>query len=586
MEGTDPEALAAREFLYDLGLAEKTLRGLLIGLRVAQNDMLVVFPDLCARGSGSGMWTGTDLNFGDVSLRFDTTKKDWVRNDDGRISTESMWSRIRLPHGGGGPLYPLAQARDSQGAIFICDNPVEALLSRQGGLNAVASVGGRGGRRGRMSIYDLAEVQSRFTKPIVIVRRRDENGNVEMVGMDNFITSDCGWCVADLPVGSSLPTCVSGVETLEELCQQHDVALHPGHDIRQLALQLGTFEEARDALMTPAPVADLLTARWSQSTQSDGPPAFYTGADLATALNDEPEFIAEFVPVGSLVDVIGLPKVGKSTLIADLTHAVIKGKPFLGRLTKQGPVVYLTEQGKASFRETIKRVGLVGCADLHLMFYGDHAGKTWPEIAALALAKAKEVGAELIVVDTLPQFAGMEGDAENSAGAALEAVRPLQAINAQGIAVVVNRHERKGGGSLTNSGRGSGAFAGAMDVIVRIRKPEGNVDPNLRVLDAVGRFDVPSELYISFDDRSGTFHSRGDNAAFARNRLEDQITDVLIDAGGAIGSDRIKTLLTDQYAVRIGRERLDRTLAEMTAGGKLIREGKGVKGDPFTYRAR
>jgi hypothetical protein len=40
----------------------------------------------------------------------------------------------------------------------------------------------------------------------------------------------------------------------------------------------------------------------------------------------------------------------------------------------------------------------------------------WPDVVRAAIARCKEVGAETLLIDTLPQFAGLRGDAENNSG--------------------------------------------------------------------------------------------------------------------------------------------------------------------------
>ena len=102
-----------------------------------------------------------------------------------------------------------------------------------------------------------------------------------------------------------------------------------------------------------------------------------------------------------------------------------------------------------------------------------------------------------LVVDTLPQFAGLKGDSENNSGDALSAVEPLLQAAADGIGIIIVRHERKAGGRSGDSGRGSSAFAGAVDIVLSLRKPEGNSRKTQRVLQALSRFsETPTELLI------------------------------------------------------------------------------------------
>ena len=103
------------------------------------------------------------------------------------------------------------------------------------------------------------------------------------------------------------------------------------------------------------------------------------------------------------------------------------GADFLGVATRKGPVVYLTEQSSPTFREALRRANLLERDDFYVLFWADTRGVQWAAVVQAAVDKCKEVGAELLVVDTLPQFAGIAGDGENSAGAAMEAMRPLHA---------------------------------------------------------------------------------------------------------------------------------------------------------------
>ena len=65
-------------------------------------------------------------------------------------------------------------------------------------------------------------------------------------------------------------------------------------------------------------------------------------------------------------------------------------------------------------------------------------------------------------MDTLGQFAGIRGDGENSSGEAQAAMSPFAASRRK-RARRDSRHERKGGGEVGESGRGSSAFGGAVD---------------------------------------------------------------------------------------------------------------------------
>ena len=123
----------------------------------------------------------------------------------------------------------------------------------------------------------------------------------------------------------------------------------------------------------------------------------------------------------------------------------------------------------------------------------------------------------------MPQFAGLKGDGENSATAALVAMQPLQeAAATHSLAVIMVRHERKSGGEVGDAGRGSTAFAGAEDIIVSIRRAEGNSRPTIRELHALSRFDETPDVLVIELTHEG-YVSLGTKAAVAEAEAREAI---------------------------------------------------------------
>ena len=157
---------------------------------------------------------------------------------------------------------------------------------------------------------------------------------------------------------------------------------------------------------------------------------------------------------GSICEIDGKPKAsGKTTFLMHALRAMLDGVEFLGQTTIRGPAALLTEQSRPSIAPTLRAHGL-DRDELRVLTWPDAFGTPWPEIIEEAVAECERVGARLLVVDTLGQFAGVRGDAENDAGAALEAMAPLQQAAASGLAVIVSRHDRKAGGDVGESGAG------------------------------------------------------------------------------------------------------------------------------------
>lgn len=195
-----------------------------------------------------------------------------------------------------------------------------------------------------------------------------------------------------------------------------------------------------------------------------------------------------------------------------------------------------------------------------------------------AVEEALRRGARLLVVDTLPQFAGLQGDAENSAGAALTAVQPLQeAAAVHGLGVIAIRHERKSGGQVGDSGRGSSAFAGAVDVVLSIRRPEGNSRPTMREIHALSRFDeTPDLLVVELTDAG--YRSLGTRAAVAEAEAREAILDAApADEFGATSLDELLRI------TGVARTTAQNAVEGLLATGELRCIGEGVRGDPRRY---
>jgi len=291
------------------------------------------------------------------------------------------------------------------------------------------------------------------------------------------------------------------------------------------------------------------------------------------------EWIAEpWLAAGSITELDGKVKIaGKTTWALNLCRSALDGAPFIGEKTLQTPVVFLTEQNEVSFRAAMERAGLLGRPDFIVLFWHDTLGITWRDIVCGAVRECQRRGARVLVVDTIAQFARLAGDSENNAGDALEAMRPLQAAAAAGIAVLVLRHERKSGGEVGDSGRGSSAFAGAVDVVLSLRRPDGKVRPSVRVIHAVSRFsETPDELVIELTPDGYVAHGTAPDVAH-QEALEIVLGAIPQSEGAAI---TIEQIIDETSATRTT---VQRAISELLAGMRIARTGKGRSGDPFRY---
>jgi AAA domain-containing protein/primase/DNA polymerase family protein len=291
-----------------------------------------------------------------------------------------------------------------------------------------------------------------------------------------------------------------------------------------------------------------------------------------------PWTVRPFAAEGSITEIAGKIKAsGKTTFVCRMVESFLDGEPFMGQPTQRTGAVFLTEQTPTSFREAMADANLSEREDLHILYWHDMARFGWPEIAAAA-AKCKAEDAGVLIVDTLSRVAGLKGEDENNSGKALEVMAHLKTAAAKGLTVIYTRHDRKSGGAVGESGRGSSAFGGDADLLILLKQPEGNQRPTVRTLETLGRFrDTPDRLMIELMDWG--YKSLGDTGAFVEQEALAAIVETLpATADHAFTADKI----IDNLAERgIKRSAVYAGLNTLKEAENIACEGK--RGDPRRY---
>jgi putative DNA primase/helicase len=309
---------------------------------------------------------------------------------------------------------------------------------------------------------------------------------------------------------------------------------------------------------------------------------FVTAAQVAITTPEKQDWIAEgFAVCGGITELDGkIKSSGKTTLLLAQCEAVLNRHDFLGRRTSYTPIVYLTEQSKSSFRVALGRAGLLERDDLVVLFWHDVSTIPWPDVVNGAIMKAKEIGGRYLITDTLGQYSKLTGDSENSAGEALRAMEPLQmATGAHGLAVTVSRHDRKSGGEVGESARGSSAFGGAVDIILSLRRVEGN-SPNVRIIESLSRYDeTPDKLVIELVN--GVYITHGTEEAVASARARTAILEAIpFSEDAALATDELFEAVKEQ---RVKRTTFNDVLKTLVKEEQVIRVGPGKKNNPHRY---
>lgn len=296
------------------------------------------------------------------------------------------------------------------------------------------------------------------------------------------------------------------------------------------------------------------------------------GMLLAATPEQTPWLWQGYLARGALTVLGAREKAGKSSLTWALIAALLSGRDFCGKPTSPTPVVVLTEEPPTSVAEKLERFGIAPDAPLSILTRADVRGRPqWDAVVAAAGAEAERIGAGIIVIDPLAFWAALPPDAENSAGAMTEALRPLLELAGRGLAVLALHHVDKAHGEL----RGSTAIGAAADIIVTLtREAEA---PSRRRLEVVGRFsECPTEpVLIELDgDRYAALGSPREVSAEERER---QVLGALPSEPPGLTQKELAE------ATGLSQQRVAEALGALRARGWVARTGQGGRGAPYRY---
>lgn len=304
------------------------------------------------------------------------------------------------------------------------------------------------------------------------------------------------------------------------------------------------------------------------------PLRFVSAAELRTHAPDEPPWIwRDYLAPGAVTIVAGKPKVGKSTLAFALADALAQRAPaFLGRELDGGPVVYVSEETIGTLAHKLPAVDDLRVLSRDLAW----PKPSWGELIGAAVAEAKRVGAVALVIDTLAYWAAMPSHREKDAGSAQAVMQRLLEAASEGVAVLLVMHQRKGGGEDGEGLRGSGAFAGAADIVVELERTQ---NPRERVLLTLSRYpSTPGSLVVNHDAATGAWSVVGEGERGEARSIADRqaIITALSDGGELTRAELERALGTPQ-------RQWAASLHKLIEDGRVHRSGAGVKGKAYRY---
>lgn len=259
----------------------------------------------------------------------------------------------------------------------------------------------------------------------------------------------------------------------------------------------------------------------------------------------------EFAPLVFLVDGIlakghlamlgGRPKSGKTWLLLQLAQAVDTGRPFLGRTTRRGRVLYVAlEDGE---RRISQRCRLLKwqpeqAAVLFTIARIDGDMGAGPGVAQLAQLAADF---DLIIVDTL--IAALSGRANENDNAQMgEIMNALaQIAHDSDTAVLLNHHTGKGiAEDVFNLLRGASALRGGYDVGMVLDRKRGEREA---VLHMESRDVDLSELTIRQAESGAGWECLGDGNRIKTIRAGRAVVEAMTLHGDGMSADQLAALM-------------------------------------------
>jgi AAA domain len=304
------------------------------------------------------------------------------------------------------------------------------------------------------------------------------------------------------------------------------------------------------------------------------PLRFVSAAELRRHTPDEPPWIWRgYLARGAVTIVAGKPKVGKSTLAFALADALTRRTPaFLGRELDGGPVVYVSEETVGTLAHKLPAADDLWVLPRDLAW----PKPSWGELIDAAVVEARRVGAVALVIDTLAHWAAMPSHREKDAGSAQAVMERLQDAASKGVAVLLVMHQRKAGGEDGEGVRGSGAFAGAADIVVELERAQR---PRERVLLTLSRYpSALGSLVVSHDATAGAWSVVGEGERGEARLIADRQAII-----AALQSDGELTRAELEQALGSRQRQWAAPLRSLLEEGRVRRSGAGVKGKPYRF---
>lgn len=298
-----------------------------------------------------------------------------------------------------------------------------------------------------------------------------------------------------------------------------------------------------------------------------GPELISVGALLKMAVEPQAWVVHGLLPSGGISVTAAKPKVGKTTWLHHLAYAVATGERFLGRETKQGPVIYIgLEDKRSEDQDVFTRMGATGETPLYL--HMDRApldSLRWLKHHMLTILPV------LVVIDPIVRFTQVRRTEDYSeVSAALAPI--LELARNSGSHIAMSHHSGKADREGMDSILGSTAWFGGVDTAILMKR---RLDQ--RTFETIQRFgaDIPPTI-ITLDPLTAKVHAEGSASEVKYGR---QVTELkaLLEAEGSMTRAQLRGLMGGMAS------EVDSLLAWGVEKGWLTKEINPKRRDSYLY---
>lgn len=260
---------------------------------------------------------------------------------------------------------------------------------------------------------------------------------------------------------------------------------------------------------------------------------------------------------------------GKSVLVRSLAASVADGRPWLGRDTTPGTVLYIAhEDGVRTVKRHFQSLGVQRTDRLHVVFEREPTGR---ERFRRLCGSVEALRPSLVVIDTMFRFVDIPDG--NEYAPTVAALSPyIDLARSGGFHILFTHHNRKSGGEHGTELLGSVGIQALADTVLSL-----SIESERRILYGRGRDDVELEktvVRLDDDGRASAFETK--RAADTR-AVGARILEFVRGESEPVTRTRVRKAITARQS------NVDAALRVLVADNDLIMTGTGRRSDPVIY---